>query len=120
MVDDDVDLVEMCRAVLEHRGHEVASAYSAAEARRALEAGLPDIVILDVMMESETAGFELAREIHRNHPNLPAIMLSGIHAATGVPYRFEPDEDWLPIATFFDKPVPPARLADEIEAILGS
>jgi DNA-binding NtrC family response regulator len=118
LVDDDVDLVEMCRLVIEHRGHAVKSAYSAAEAREVLKTCAPDLVVLDVMMESETAGFELAREIHEARPETPSIILSGVHSATGVPFRFEPDPTWLPVVKFIDKPVPPTALADEIDAIL--
>ncbi len=119
LIDDDVDLVEMNAAVLAHRGHEVLRAYSAADARRKLAAGpAPDVVVLDVMMEDVSAGFELAREIHEKLPQLPLIMLSGVHAATGVPFRFKPDETWLPVSKFLDKPVPPATLAGEVEAFL--
>jgi DNA-binding NtrC family response regulator len=74
LVDDDVDLVEMYRVVLDHRGHTVWPAYSAADASKALEKDVPDIVVLDVMMESDTAGFNLAREIHERHPALPVVM----------------------------------------------
>ena len=118
LVDDDVDLVHMNRLVLQKRGHEVTAAYSAAEARAALQKGRPDIAVLDVMMESMTAGFDLAREVHGLLPDLPMIILSGVHEATGVPFRFEPEKDWLPVLKFLDKPVEPARLADEIEAVL--
>ena len=118
LVDDDVDLVAMYAAVLAHRGHEVMRAYSAAEALRAVEAGPPDIFVLDVMMESETAGFELARKVHEAFPEVPAVMLSGIHEASGVPFRFSPDETWLPVVEFIDKPVQPAALADRIEGLL--
>jgi len=119
LIDDDVDLVEMYSLVLRHRGHDVQCAYTAAEARKVLRAGPPDLVVLDVMMESQTAGFELAREIHKLYPELPVIMPSGVHQATGVPFRFEPDEDWLPVVKFMDKPVVPEALVDEIEAILA-
>jgi DNA-binding NtrC family response regulator len=77
-------------------------------------------VVLDVMMESDTAGFQLALEVRRRYPGLPTVILSGIHAATGVPWRFSPDEDWLPVVKFIDKPVQPVQLAVEIERILGS
>jgi CheY-like chemotaxis protein len=119
LIDDDVDLVEMNRLVLTSRGHHVTCAYSGAEAAEAIKACPPDIVVLDVMMESDTAGFKLARDIHAWYPDLPTIMLTGIHAATGVPFRFEPDETWLPVVRFLDKPVAPAALADEVEAFLA-
>ena len=118
LVDDDVDLVNMNRAVLERRGHQVIGAYAASEARQALIRGRPDIAVLDVMMESDSAGFDLAREVHQAYPDLPMIILSGIHEATGVPFRFTPDQDWLPVLKFLDKPVEPSELAGEIEAAL--
>lgn len=120
LIDDDVDLVEMNAAVLHHRGHAVLKAYSAAEARRVLTAAqAPDLVVLDVMMEEVSAGFELAREIHQKFPSLPTLMLSGVHEATGVPFRFQTDETWLPVAKFLDKPVAPTVLANEIDALLA-
>jgi DNA-binding response OmpR family regulator len=118
LIDDDVDLVEMNRAVLVHRGHQVLAAYSAAETRGLLAGVRPDIIVLDVMMESPTAGFDLAREIHQGDPSLPMIILSGVREATGLPFRFEPDETWLPVVKFLEKPVSPAVLASEIEAVL--
>ena len=118
LIDDDVDVIEMNRASLEQRGHQVVAAYSAREARAALQTACPAIVVLDVMMESMTAGFDLAREIHETCPDLPMIMLSGVQKASGMPFRFEPDAVWLPVIKFLDKPVSPATLADEVEAIL--
>lgn len=118
LIDDDVDLVKMNEIVLKKRGHQTIIAYSASEARAKLPADKPDIIVLDVMMESRSAGFELAREIHKMYPDMPTIMLTSVHEAAGVPYRFEPDESWLPVVKFMDKPVDPAKLADEIETTL--
>jgi DNA-binding NtrC family response regulator len=119
LVDDDVDLVEMNQLVLTRRGHDVTCAYSAEEARGILARLEPDIVVLDVMMESDTAGFGLAREIHDRRPDLPVLMLSAIRSSLKVPPGFSPEEMKLPIVKFMDKPASPERLADEIEAILA-
>jgi DNA-binding NtrC family response regulator len=118
LIDDDVDLIKMNEVVLKKRGHEIIIAYSAAEARAKLPKSNPDIIVLDVMMESRDAGFALAREIHKTYPEMPTIMLTSVHEATGVPYRFEPDDSWLPVVKFIDKPFDPAKLVDEIEATL--
>jgi DNA-binding NtrC family response regulator len=118
LIDDDVDLVKMNEIVLKKYGHETITAYSATEARTKLPKIKPDIIVLDVMMESRDAGFQLAREIHKTYPEMPTIMLTSVHEVTGVPYRFEPDESWLPVAKFMDKPVDPVKLAGEIEATL--
>jgi DNA-binding NtrC family response regulator len=118
LIDDDIDLVKMNEVVLKKRGHEVVTAYSAAEAKTKLAQARPDIIVLDVMMESRSAGFELAREIHKTYPDMPTLMLTSVHEATGVPFRFEPDESWLAVVKFMDKPVVPTKLAEEIEAPL--
>jgi hypothetical protein len=36
-----------------------------------------------------------------------------------VPYRFAPDEDYLPVDVFLDKPVEPEALVDIIKEMLG-
>ena len=119
LIDDDVDLVKMNEIVLKKRGHEIIIAYSASQKQaQSLPTSKPDIIVLDVMMESRDAGFELAREIHKMYPDMPTIMLTSVHEAAGVPYRFEPDESWLPVVKFMDKPVDPTKLTDEIEATL--
>lgn len=118
LIDDDVDLVDMNKLVLTSRGHEVSVAYSAKEARATLEKLVPDVAVIDVMMESDSAGIELARELHDRFPSLPMLILSSVHDAKQLPYRFVPDETWLPVQKFIDKPIAPAALADQIEALL--
>jgi len=115
LIDDDVDFIEMNTAVLLNRGFEVAAAYSAAEARERLKQTPIDLVVLDVMMETAGAGFDLAREIHQQFPELPVLMLTGVREAKDVRYTFEPDDTWLPVTAFLEKPVDPALLAERIE-----
>ena len=118
LVDDDVDFVEMNKAVLTEKGFEVSAVYSAAEAREQLKDAVPDLIVLDVMMETGLAGFDLAREINQQHPDLPILMLTGIREAKDLHFGFEPDETWLPVTTFLEKPVDPTDLAGRIEEML--
>ena len=120
LVDDDQDLIEMNKTVLSQRGHDVTVAYSAAEAKKAAAAAPPDAAVLDVMMEEMTVGFELARHLHADMPSLPMIMLTGIRKEMSLGFSFEPDETWLPVTKFMEKPVNPRVLADELEKLLGS
>jgi len=119
LIDDDPDLVEANRLVLSARGHDVQAAASAAEAREVLKVDAPDIVVLDVMMESDSAGFDLAREIHERFPNLPTVLLTSIHQSKDTALHFAQDPDWLPVLKIMDKPVDPAALADELDSILS-
>ena len=118
LVDDDQDLIEMNRTVLSQRGHKVSIAFSAAEARTAVGGSAPDLAVLDVMMEDKTVGFDLARWLHQQYPSMPMIMLTGISKEMRLGYTFEPDETWLPVSKFMEKPVNPRVLADEAEKLL--
>jgi CheY-like chemotaxis protein len=118
LVDDDQDLIEMNKTALEKHGHTISTAYSAEEALKMVQKNLPDLAVVDVMMEDQTAGFELARRLHDLSPNLPMIMLTGIRKEMQLAYTFKPDETWLPVAKFLEKPVNPRILADEVKKLL--
>ena len=120
LVDDDQDLIEMNRTVFSQRGHNVKIAYSAAEAQKIAQSGPPDLAVLDVMMEDKTAGFELARSLHALYPAMPMIMLTGISKEMGLGYAFKPDETWLPVSKFLEKPINPRVLADEADKLLAA
>ena len=119
LVDDDADLVEAYKLVVTQHGHEVQAAYSAEEARGLLKAGRPDVIVLDVRMERKDSGFDLAREVNEQFPDLPVILLTGVHQALSRSFHFEADETWLPVVRFLDKPVDPAVLAKEIDTALA-
>jgi len=118
IVDDDADFVDMNRLVLEALGYRVSSAASAAEAEAQVGGGGFDVIVLDVMMESLTAGFGLAGRIHHLAPPVPVLMVSAIHDVAGRRLRFEPDDELLPVVKFLDKPIAPMALAAEIDAAL--
>ena len=118
LVDDDQDIIAMNRTVFVQRGHEVKVAYSAAEAKKIAQLDPPTLAVLDVMMEDKTAGFELARKLHAMYPEMPMVMLTGISKEMGLGFTFQPDETWLPISKFLEKPVNPRVLADEVDRLL--
>ncbi len=120
LIDDDRDLVDAYRMMLTAKKHQVEAVYSAEAARKLLpRANEFDLVVLDVMMESLTAGFEFSRELHERWPKLPIVMVSAIRESTKVPFKFEPDEDWLPVLQFIEKPTDPQIVVDQVEKILS-
>ena len=120
LVDDDQDIIDMNRMVLVQRGHDVIVAYSAAEAKKIAGELQPDLAVVDVMMEEPTIGFELARSLRDRYPDMPMIMLTGITKEMQLGYSFTPDDTWLPVSKFMEKPVNPSVLADEAEKLLKS
>ena len=65
IVDDDPDIVDAGRLVLEREGYQVESASNRADGMKALDEVKPDLLILDVMMEEPDDGLRMAREIRK-------------------------------------------------------
>ena len=119
LVDDDPDLISAFEALLYSRGFIVATALNKKEAIEKLDTTQPDVAILDVMMEEEHDGFELARHFKKSRPDLPVIILTGISEITGVNFRAAAsDPEWLPADEYLDKPVSPDELISTIEELL--
>ena len=120
LIDDDVDLVATNKLALENGGHTVSAAYSAKEGFEAVERLRPELIVLDVMMESFYAGFELAQRLNREYPKLPMIMLSGVDECMDDAVRASQDHDdvWMPVHRFMEKPVPGAVLLYEVDHLL--
>ncbi|MCS7002240.1 MAG: response regulator transcription factor, partial [Dehalococcoidia bacterium] len=74
VVDDEPNLVEMTRSMLEREGYHVIDAANGKEAVQRARDLLPDLVLLDVMMP-EMDGFEALKAI-REVSTVPVIMLT--------------------------------------------
>jgi len=61
LVDNDVDFIDLNKAVLENNGFEVAVAYAGREVMDKVKFEQPDIIVLDLMMEKHDTGFAVAR-----------------------------------------------------------
>ena len=113
IIDDDPDMALAIRLCLEGAGYQVAEAHNSADGLAKVKADTPDLIVLDVMMETTTEGFQIALTLRDADPNsdyaayrkIPIIMLTSIHSR--VPMRFGPDEDYLPVDEFVDKPLNP-------------
>ncbi len=79
LVDDDANLLVVLAEQLHDDGYEVATARDGQEALRRLEAGWPDLILLDLMMP-RVDGLAVAREI-KAAADLPIIVLSAIDTA---------------------------------------
>jgi len=121
IIDDDPDITEAMRVVLEGRGHEVCSARDSTEGMEQLERARPDLIILDVMMRTPQEGFELARALKQSpsYKDIPILILTAVKHKTGLDFKKESgDRSWLPVDGFLDKPVNPDVLLETVERLL--
>jgi two-component system, OmpR family, alkaline phosphatase synthesis response regulator PhoP len=122
IVDDDTDFITATRAVLAGAGYEVAECTKAAEALARVREFRPDLLVLDVMMETGTAGFDVSYQVRKDphYAKTPILMVTAIHQTT--PLRFSPETDgeFLPVEKLLDKPVPADVLLTEVAHLLES
>ncbi len=123
LVDDDIDLSNSLRIILERNDYAVRTATDSREALAALETRVPDLIILDVMLTTESEGFALADAIKKRPglENLPIILLTSFldRVREEGPDRFQHilGREW-PARWLFEKPVDTKRLLVKIEGIL--
>ena len=125
VVDDDPDIVATSRIILESNGYEVQTASNSHEAMEVLTRIKPDVMLLDVMMASDTEGFDLAFKLREDpdFKDLPIIMLTAfldkVRTEGPGPFEFILGEQW-PVEWLFEKPLDTKKLLAKIDAILKS
>ena len=116
IIDDDPDIVDAGRLVLEREGYEVVGAGNREDGMKKLEEVKPDLLILDVMMEEPDDGLRMARAIRKTGNELPIIMLTSVNAAMGL--NIDKDGEIVPVDEFQPKPVEPQTLVAKVKKLL--
>lgn len=121
IVDDDADLSGSLKVIFEHAGYDAMTAANRAEGMEKIRMEQPNLIILDVMMETWQDGFEMSRDL-KGDPQLkdtPILMLTSIEEMTGIEVKSSAgDPVWLPVDAFLDKPASPDALLAEVKKLL--
>ncbi|MGQ9489474.1 MAG: response regulator [Anaerolineae bacterium] len=119
IVDDDPDFVEITRLMLEQAGHQVVEAANGKEGFTRAKEEKPDLIILDVIMDTVLEGVSISQQMH-DDPELhktPIIMVTSI-ANTDYAELF-PTDEYIHIDAFMSKPITPAGLLRQIDRLLA-
>jgi len=100
-VDDDQDVLDGVRLVLESNGYVMVEANTAEEGLRTYKETQPDLLIVDLMMEEVDAGTSLVRELRALGNQAPIYMLSSV----GDGLHMTIDTSELGLAGVLQKPV---------------
>ena len=119
LVDDDADFVEMSRALLAENGYAVRVAFSGRQCLEEVHRKRPDLIILDMVMESPNEGFDISRELRNSEitRSIPLVMITSVNDS--IPFRLEPDRTWLPVDALLEKPVDPQLLLAVVNKTLA-
>jgi CheY-like chemotaxis protein len=118
IVDDDPDFVNTTRIVLERAGHEVIHASSGDAGYESAKAERPDLMILDVIMDSVLDGVSTSERMHDDPElrDMPIIMVTSI-ANTDYAALF-PTDEYIHINAFLSKPISPNDLIRQVNRLL--
>ena len=117
VVDDDPDVVDVARMILEKEGHEVVSAGSREDGMKAVDEAQPDLLVLDCMMVEANDGMVMARDLRGAGFTKPILMLSNINTITGM--NVGKDEEIVPVDEFQEKPVEPEDFIAKVNNLLS-
>ena len=111
LVDDELAILLTLKAILEMNGFEVETAASAGEAEQKLGNAVFDMVITDMRMETETAGYDVIRAARMQDYN-PATAILTAYPSLGTEWKNRGAQSLLV------KPVNTHDLLRQIEALL--
>jgi len=120
VIDDDPDIVAAEKLILESRGFNVLTASNGKEGLNALKNHEVDIILLDVMMDTDDEGFQLSYQLKSDPKTakIPILIVTSVSKVTGIPYSPKTDDYYLPVEDYIEKPVQPKELLRRIEALL--
>jgi CheY-like chemotaxis protein len=120
VVDDDPGFVVVIKPVLESKGYKVDAAYNRQVAMEKLKSFKPDLIVLDIMMERLTDGFDICYKLKHDPEmkSIPVLAVSAITEKTG--FRFSPatDGEYFEADDYLTKPIKPGELLERVEKLL--
>lgn len=109
LVDDDLDLLEQNKLLLESKGYKVVSADNSKEGWELFKAEKPDAAVLDLIMEEHDSGFILSYKIKKDEhgKNIPVFVLTSATYVTGFKFSAATAEEkeWIKCDGIINKPV---------------
>ena len=116
VVDNDRDIVDLTRMILEGSGYRVIAAGSGTEALRRLDADHPDLIILDINMP-EMDGWQVLRvlKVDKRTSDIPVAMFS---IKTEVRDRLQGMQEGA--LDYITKPFSCEELVDRVQAIFDN
>ena len=113
IVEDDAEMRDLLRKVLEKEGYRISVAGDGREAIASLSRKPYDLVVTDMLMPDD-GGLELLRAIRQTHPPLPVIIITAFGDWGSYSQALE-----LGAAAFISKPLKMAELIAAIQTALA-
>jgi CheY-like chemotaxis protein len=122
LIDDNPDFLFTMGTFLKRNGYEVLTASDGQKGIELINRERPDLILLDVMMETLFSGFEVCRQVRTNPEtqHIPIIALSDMGDDLGIKFEQTADEEYFSPNTIIEKPVDKERLLETMRGLLGT
>lgn len=122
VVDDDADVREALRLILEPKGYRLTFCATAPIAREAIKKEPPDLILLDIMLATVSEGLHVAYDLKKDEAlsRIPIIMISSIGQTVGMDYAREVGTDYVPAECFLNKPLEAASVIRAVEQAMAN
>lgn len=121
IIDDNRDFLFAMETFLKRQGFDTITAEDGQKGLGLAQKERPNLVLLDVMMETLFSGFEVCKRL-KSDPELkdiPVIGITGMGDELGVHFDKERDGEYFSPDSFFEKPVDKEKLLSKIGELLG-
>jgi two-component system, OmpR family, alkaline phosphatase synthesis response regulator PhoP len=122
IIDDDPDITLALQMILEKENYMVIARNNKDGFADLISNEKPDLIILDVMMENMSDGFEISVEIKKNKAfsKIPILLYTGIDKATGVNFKSAYGQtENINADGYLEKPVSSKELLTEVNRLLS-
>lgn len=123
LIDDDDDFRVATSAILEAAGHKVSSAADGKMGLELVKAEDPDLIIVDIMMDSIYEGFSVITTLratpeYMDFRDIPVLMCSAVKQITGERFDIPPEARIAKGDDYLDKPFSSEDLLGKINKLL--
>ena len=120
VIDDEKSICETLELYLTEEGYEVFTANTGTEGLNKAVQISPDLIILDVMMDRHTDGFDLCSDLKNDSAcrMIPILMVTAVTEKTGFKFSPKTDGDYCLADDYISKPVPVSDLLSRVNRLI--
>ena len=124
IIDDDEDYRASTRALLEAEGHMVTEADSGQVGLSAAREHLPDLIIVDIMMENISTGYSIVQTLkfsreYRDLAQIPILMISSVEEDPETMFGWIGDTKWITPDAYLTKPIDIPTFVERVRELLS-
>jgi CheY-like chemotaxis protein len=125
LIDDDSDFRAAVKSLLESHGYLVLEASSGHEGLRMVAERKPDVIFLDVMMETTVEGYGVThslryRDEYAEFRNIPIFMISSIEEGPDERFPMSAEVEMIRPDRYLTKPLDIPKLLQLLEKAVGT